>query len=161
MILDSGERRQFYDADGKPLGVRDISEDKGRCDLLPLGVLGDMMEDGILTEIEAYIRDGQEEHIYGVLRLFSGVVFGGIFEMCLEVSKHYSEGATKYQPRNWEKGIPMHCYIDSGVRHYFKWRRGDKDERHDRAFIWNMLGLLWTAENKPELNDLPWKEGNI
>lgn len=35
MIKDSGERRQFYDADGKPLAVRDMSEGKGRMDLLP------------------------------------------------------------------------------------------------------------------------------
>lgn len=35
MIKDSGERRQFYDADGNPLAVRDMSEGKGRMDLLP------------------------------------------------------------------------------------------------------------------------------
>ena len=34
-IKDSGERRQFYSADGKPLAVRDMSEGKGRMDLLP------------------------------------------------------------------------------------------------------------------------------
>ena len=76
----------------------------------------------------------------------------------LEVSKHYEEGAKKYAERNWEKGISLHCYIDSGVRHYLKWLRGDKDEPHDRAFVWNMLGALWTQENKPELIDLPFKE---
>ena len=34
-IKDSGERTQFFDADGKPLGVRDMHEGKGRFDLLP------------------------------------------------------------------------------------------------------------------------------
>jgi hypothetical protein len=56
------------------------------------------------------------------------------------------------------KGIPLHCYIDSGVRHYLKFKRGDDDEPHGRAFVWNILGALWTQENKPELIDLPFKE---
>ena len=29
---------------------------------------------------------------------------------------------------------------------------------YDRAFLWNMLGLLWTLRHKPEMNDLPFKE---
>lgn len=32
-IKDSGERRQFHDADGKPLAVRDMATGKGRMDL--------------------------------------------------------------------------------------------------------------------------------
>ena len=35
MIKDSGERTQFYDADGNPMAVRDMHEGKGRFDLLP------------------------------------------------------------------------------------------------------------------------------
>lgn len=34
-IKDSGKRRQFLDAEGKLLAVRDASEGKGRMDLLP------------------------------------------------------------------------------------------------------------------------------
>ena len=34
-IKDSGERRQFADAEGKPIAVRDMAEGKGRMDLLP------------------------------------------------------------------------------------------------------------------------------
>ena len=34
-IKDSGKRRQFYDKNGNPLAVRDMSEGKGRMDLLP------------------------------------------------------------------------------------------------------------------------------
>ena len=34
-IKDSGERRQFYDADGNLLAVRDMQTGKGRMDLLP------------------------------------------------------------------------------------------------------------------------------
>ncbi len=76
----------------------------------------------------------------------------------LDVSKHYEAGAAKYGDRNWECGIPVHCYIDSGVRHYLKWRRGDTDEPHDRAFLFNILGAIWTHINKPELIDLPFSK---
>ena len=55
-------------------------------------------------------------------------------------------GSKKDTDRNWEKGIPVHCFIDSAVRHYLKWRRGDTDEPHDRAFIWNILGATYTTE---------------
>ena len=68
----------------------------------------------------------------------------------LEVSKHFEEGAEKYGEYNWQKGIPESSYIDSAVRHYLKWLRGDDDERHDRAFVWNIMCLIWTHEHITE-----------
>ena len=76
--------------------------------------------------------------------------------MLLEVSKHFEEGALKYGENNWQKGIPESSYIDSAVRHYLKWLRGDNDEQHDRAFIWNIMCLIWTHEhitNKQPVTD--------
>jgi hypothetical protein len=73
--------------------------------------------------------------------------------MLLEVSKHFEEGAEKYGENNWQKGLPVKCYINSAVRHYLKWLRGDKDEFHDRAFCWNVICAIWTCKHKPELND--------
>lgn len=161
MILDSGKRRQFYDADGNPLGVRDIAEDKGRCDLLPLGVVAELLCDVILGHIAEFMHSGDTGCIADAIKHFWNVRYESPEECILEVSMHYKEGCKKYGERNWEKGIPCHCYVDSGVRHYLKWLRGDEDERHDRGFVWNMLGLLWTLRHKPELNDLPCKEGDI
>ncbi len=74
-------------------------------------------------------------------------------DMFLEVSKHFEDGAKKYAENNWKKGINTKHYIDSGVRHYLKFLRGDKDEPHDRAFVWNILCCIWTCIHKPELND--------
>ena len=34
-----------------------------------------------------------------------------------------------------------------------KYLRGDTDERHDRAFCWNLLCCAWTCINKPEIDD--------
>ena len=79
--------------------------------------------------------------------------------MLLEVSKHFEDGAAKYGEKNWTRGLPLHCYIDSAIRHYLKWCRGDTDEPHDRAFCWNLLCCAWTMVNKPECNDL-WSDAS-
>ena len=80
-------------------------------------------------------------------------------ELLLEVAKHFEDGAKKYGENNWQKGIPTHCYIDSAVRHYLKYLRGDTDEPHDRAFVWNILCCMWTCSHHPELNDYATKDG--
>lgn len=159
-ILDSGERREF--ASG---AVRDVQEGKGRCDLLPLDIVANLIMgvneplDPILLSINSFIYTGHSFELLSAIHTFSTQHLGcDIYTSLLEVAKHYEEGALKYSPRNWEKGIDLHCYIDSGVRHYLKFRRGDKDEPHDRAFIWNMLGAVWTYKHKPECIDLPFNE---
>lgn len=71
------------------------------------------------------------------------------------VSKHFENGTLKYGERNWEKGMDVHVYVDSGARHYAKLLAGFEDEPHHLAAIWNMMCAIWTLRNKPELNDLP------
>ncbi len=152
-IKDSGERRSF------PSGaVRDIAEGKGRCDLLPLGLVADRLNDDVFTFIEEYIRHGDPASLWCALDEFIGKDDKQWYSAFLDVSKHYEQGAKKYSDRNWESGIPVHCFIDSGVRHYLKCKRGDNDEPHNLAFIWNLLGAIYTHVNKPELIDLPFAE---
>ena len=69
-------------------------------------------------------------------------------EILLELSIHYEQGAEKDGENNWQKGLPEWCYLDSAIRHYLKWKRGDKDERHDRAVLWNLSCLMWTIKHK-------------
>lgn len=152
-IKDSGERREFSTG-----AVRDIAEGKGRCDLLPLEIIYLLTEDIIFRLIETYIRSGNLTYLLSAIDEFSKNRYGDIPTAMLEVAKHYEDGANKYAERNWEIGIPLHCYIDSGVRHYLKFKRGDVDEPHGRAFLWNMMGAMWTHTNKPEMIDLPFKE---
>ena len=152
-IKDSGTRRAFDSG-----AVRDIAEGKGRCDLLPLDVVASCLLDARLRYIGEYIRTGHQGFLRQVISDFSEEHFGDRYTAILEVAKHYEDGCRKYGERNWEKGIPLHCYVDSGVRHYIKLMRGDNDEPHDRAFLWNMFGALWTQDNKPELIDLPFGE---
>ena len=152
-ILDSGTRREFNTG-----AVRDIAEGKGRCDLLPLKVVSSLLHSDVLFNIECYIRTGSVDFLHMAIEQFvaNDSNWPDIYTAILEVAKQYEQGCQKYGDRNWEKGIPVHVFIDSGVRHYLKFKRGDTDEPHDRAFLFNILGAIWTHENKPELIDLPF-----
>jgi hypothetical protein len=150
-IRDSGERRVF--ATG---AVRDIQENKGRCDLLPLDVVSNYLYNNtVLHRISEFVFHNDPLRLEIALDEFfkNNTKWSSKFTMILEVAKHFEEGAKKYGEYNWQKGIPTHCYIDSAVRHYLKWLRGDKDEPHDRAFCWNILCCIWTCKHRPELND--------
>lgn len=151
MLIDSGSRRSFDSG-----AVRDIAEGKGRCDLLPLKFIGDRLESRVLKFIEDYIREGSIHSLWFALDAYMEKNNINVITAILEVSKQYEEGALKYAERNWEKGMPVHCFLDSGIRHYLKVLRGDQDEPHERAFIWNILGAIWMHENKPEFIDLPF-----
>ena len=160
-IKDSGERTEFETG-----AVRDMQEGKGRCDLLPLDVLAYINEvvefpnepDPRIAEvfrcIHEFTKSGNCNELLCALVAFMDMdeAFDRWTTMYLEVSVHFEEGAAKYGENNWQKGIPVRCYVNSAVRHFIKWIRGDTDERHDRAFCWNILCGIWTCKNKPELN---------
>lgn len=153
-IKDSGDRTQFETG-----AVRDMREGKGRCDLMPLEVVAEIMHDSIVTRLKKFLEFNNTAYLYSILIDFSkfyddGKTKGTPDEICnqrccsmfLEVAKHFEEGAKKYGENNWQKGIPVHCYIDSAIRHYLKWLRGDKDEPHDRAFVWNIMCCIWEVD---------------
>ncbi len=159
-IKDSGDRTAFESG-----AVRDMHEGKGRCDLMPLDVIAACYKFAFSEENAAYlvfnslsefVASGKVSYLLNALNF--EVPFGGYSAMFLEVAKHFEEGAKKYGENNWQKGIPVRSYIDSAVRHFLKWIRGDDDERHDRAFCWNIMCAIWTCMHKPELNDYLRKE---
>ena len=163
-ILDSGNRRKFESG-----AVRDMAKGKGRCDLLPLDIIVDYFDncqsddnivltiETILTDIHLYLMSGNSYHIYHAIGKFMDEAkYDSTISCILELSKHYEAGCEKYEERNWEKGILCHSFIDSGIRHFLKWVDKWDDEPHDRAFLWNMFGLLWTVKHRPECNDLPY-----
>ena len=156
-LVDSG-KRTHYDT-----GAERETGGKGRCDLLPLAEASYLFDDGgcdeLLYNLELYMRNGNEAHIYRALHQAVDKCYGGNVETALlEASYQFEDGARKYSDRNWEKGLPQHCYIDSAVRHYLKWRRGDQDEPHDRAVMFNLLAAAWNHRYHPELNDLPFAD---
>lgn len=148
-IKDSGNRREFSTG-----AVRDMAEGKGRCDLMPLDVVACEMRDEIINYISKFKATHDICYLHSALGEFCrraykcGTIEQSAANMFLEVAKHFEDGAKKYGENNWQKGLPVDCYIDSAVRHYLKWLRGDKDEPHDRAFVWNILCCIWTVKHK-------------
>lgn len=152
-LKDSGNRREFESG-----AVRDMQEGKGRCDLLPLEVF---IEEGYFSPAIEYIIEaicsfkntGKYNYLHLALIKFINEYYSGdYYTTLLELAKHYEDGARKYGDENWKKGIPVNVYIDSAIRHLLKYLRGDKDEPHNRAFVWNVLCCIWTCINIPELN---------
>lgn len=152
IIKDSGNRRQFESG-----AVRDMQEGKGRCDLMPLEVVHKVFSKGrnhdeILFDLAEFMKHVKDtDWLIIALRKFAEKNYDDSYPtMFLEVAKHFEEGAKKYGENNWQKGIPPKCYIDSAVRHYLKWLRGDKDEPHDRAFVWNLMCCIWEVDYRPK-----------
>ena len=156
-IKDSGNRTDF--ANG---AVREIRDDNGRCDLLPLKQVSMLFDNDFIVKtalegIDDYVYNGKIAGIVSALKAFCKMKFqDSMPEMILMVSHHYKDALSKYPERNWEKGLPTHSFVDSGVRHLLKLSRGDQDEPHNNAFVWNMLGILWNDEHHPELVDMPF-----
>lgn len=77
------------------------------------------------------------------------------------VAKLMQRGAIKYDARNWEKGMPLSVYMDSGMRHANKYLEGHRDEDHLAAVIFNFSALIHIEEMierglmSKKLNDLP------
>ena len=154
-IKDSGSTTEFDTG-----AHRDARGGKGRCDLLPLEVVAKFMcyDDTILTPvplnrnliihyISEFKHDGDTLDLYRALVAFKdSSQWSDKYTMLLEVAKHYEAGAAKYGADNWKKGMPVYIYIDSAIRHYLKWLRGDKDEPHDRAFVWNIMCCIWEKD---------------
>lgn len=76
----------------------------------------------------------------------------------MEVSKHCETGAIKYGEHNVDKGMPVHSFMDSGMRHLAKHMDGWDDEPHLLAAAWNILWAIEVVLKHPELNNVPWEE---
>jgi len=159
-IKDGAPKKAFSSG-----AVRETKEGKGRCDLMPLKQVGEVLVDvdkhKTLQDVAKFMETGDTKLLATAIQKF--VKYHTNYTECeamIDVSKHYEQGAEKHGERNWEKGIPLHSYIDSGVRHFIQHVDGKTDEPHDRAFIWNMLGAMWTVDNKPEFINIDFKNKN-
>ena len=149
-IKDSGERRVFETG-----AVRDCAEGKGRCDLLPLREVARWMNDPVIDEIASFVETHDTFYLWEALNQITSKHFSCKADLVLEMAIHMEEGLKKYPARNWENGISIHSFVDSGVRHYLKVLRRDDDENHLRSCVWNLMCCIWTMHNKPEMDDLP------
>jgi hypothetical protein len=76
----------------------------------------------------------------------------------LRLAQHFEKGAVKYGENNWQKGIPVHSYLDSAIRHLMKYLDGQTDEDHLVAATWNCMCAMWTEEKMPEMQDIPTRK---
>lgn len=76
----------------------------------------------------------------------------------LRLSKHYENGAKKYGRWNYTKGIPLSSFLDSALRHIFKYLDGWDDEDHLSAAAFNVLGAMEMEAHHKELIDIPSRE---
>ena len=160
MIKDSGERREFETG-----AVRDMAEGKGRFDLMPLSEAAGLFDKDhrlyrIIMDLSCMLNFSSKSPdpfvtnaIYNFIAYcknkdFEDVTLSDVAEYMLEVAIHFEEGAKKYGEHNWEKGLPLNSYIDSATRHLMKHISGMTDERHDRAFIWNLLAYAYTVNHQ-------------
>lgn len=73
----------------------------------------------------------------------------------------YEKGAKKYAPRNWERGMPLHLFADSALRHTFQYLDGARDEDHLAHAVFNLLAIIELEKRiedgklPKELNTLP------
>lgn len=73
----------------------------------------------------------------------------------------YSRGAEKYNEHNWTKGIPVSRCIASLMRHVFQFVKGDTDEDHGAAILFNVMCIMHYEEvGRVDLDDsFDWSKG--
>ena len=77
---------------------------------------------------------------------------------------HYENGALVHADRNWEKGLPLHRFLESAERHILDFKDGERGEDHLAAVLWNIAGYIWTEREiaygrlPEELRDVPWED---
>ena len=157
ILPDSGDRREFQSG-----AVRDMAHGKGRCDLMPLCYVSELLDDPnatyFLNLLNTFMESGNPRTLVHAGKVFIKYTkYETISDAIIELSKHYESGAVKYGERNWEKGIELSSFIDSAIRHFLKVVRGDDDEPHDRAVLWNLAGAYWTVTHRPEMINIDFK----
>jgi len=93
------------------------------------------------------VRDVEDDKVD-----YSLVLDGPMFERW---AVHLTKGAAKYTERNWMKAKTYAEYWrfkKSALRHFLQWFRGDTDEDHAAAVMFNINGAEYVAGE----NDSPW-----
>lgn len=68
--------------------------------------------------------------------------------MLKRVGQILANGANKYGPDNWKKGIPNECYKESLMRHVLSVMEDDLSEDHCAAVIFNIMGIMENQKNE-------------
>lgn len=79
---------------------------------------------------------------------YSLVMDGPMFQRW---ATHLTNGAKKYDKRNWMKASgqeELDRFRESALRHFVQWFRGETDEDHASAVIFNLNGAEYLQEKQ-------------
>lgn len=117
--------------------------------------------DAVSTRLEpasavADVRCGDVEFASGAVR--SGDTAGACFHLVSpvglrRVAEACHEGAKKYSPYNWEKGMPLVDLLEHALQHIYHYLDGDRTDDHLGHAAWNLLAACHSEERWPELNE--------
>ena len=134
---------------------------KGRSDLMPLDIIDRILnhapvdKGSVLGYIEYFKNTKNTEFLECALVMFIDKTHFTREGAMISLSKHFEKGAEVHGEDNWSKGIPIKSYLSSGIRHYLNHREGfSNGQHHDRAFLWNIVCLIWTVENEDKLKEM-------
>jgi hypothetical protein len=76
-----------------------------------------------------------------------------------ELAEHYGLGATKYAPRNWQRGYKWSLTIDAHGRHVAQWLSGEDNDSetgssHLIAAAWHLIALWWFHKHGKGTDDV-------
>jgi hypothetical protein len=77
---------------------------------------------------------------------YSLALDGPMFE---RLAVHLTKGAKKYSKRNWMQAngqTELDRFKESAIRHFVQWVRGDRDEDHAAAVLFNINGYEHVKE---------------
>jgi len=98
-------------------------------------------DSGKREQYEGMVRDTSEGKIRFDLALDGPLV--------KRLAQHLTEGAKKYEARNWMKACSLEEYErfrESLIRHFFQYINGETDEDHFAAVAFNLNGLEYVRE---------------
>jgi hypothetical protein len=79
-------------------------------------------------------------------------------EALFGLAEHFTKGAEKYEPHNWERGMDWSKCFDSLQRHCWAWQSGEdldpeNGAHHMMAAAWNALALYVYAVRNVGVDD--------
>lgn len=69
------------------------------------------------------------------------------------LAETYAEGAEKYGPDQWKKGLPASDLLNHSIAHIYKWLSGDRSEDHLPHAVWGLFAVMHFEECLPEMID--------
>jgi hypothetical protein len=160
-IKDSGNRTDLGTG-----AVKDVASGKGKPHLIPprelaLIINGKHNDKDVLDEFYLFKKTRNEEHLVNAICSFVKQNTNKTIAEFIkdDLAKHYEGSVIKDPKRHFEREIPLHCHINSALRNYLQIIDGVKannnkpDENFASSFVYNVINIMWTIQNRKDLID--------